>query len=31
LRKRGVSKAAAWQRTGRAGREVSLFLFFSPT
>ena len=25
LRKRGVSKAAAWQRTGRAGREVSLF------
>jgi hypothetical protein len=23
LRKRGVSKAAAWQRTGRAGREVS--------
>jgi HrpA-like RNA helicase len=28
LRKRGVSKAAAWQRTGRAGREVSLpFLF----
>ena len=29
LRKRGVSKAAAWQRTGRAGREVSpFFLFF---
>jgi hypothetical protein len=28
LRKRGVSKAAAWQRTGRAGREVSLFLLF---
>ena len=29
LRKRGVSKAAAWQRTGRAGREVSpSFLFF---
>jgi hypothetical protein len=28
LRKRGVSKAAAWQRTGRAGREVSPpFLF----
>jgi len=27
LRKRGVSKAAAWQRTGRAGREVSIFLF----
>jgi len=25
LRKRPVSKAAAWQRTGRAGREVSLF------
>jgi hypothetical protein len=23
LRKRPVSKAAAWQRTGRAGREVS--------
>lgn len=22
LRKRAVSKAAAWQRTGRAGREV---------
>jgi len=27
LRKRGVSKAAAWQRTGRAGREVSLFFY----
>jgi HrpA-like RNA helicase len=25
LRKRAVSKAAAWQRTGRAGREVSSF------
>jgi len=25
LRKRPVSKAAAWQRTGRAGREVCPF------